>query len=211
MVRVIIPFKLQNPKTRLSNVLSIEERAQFVKNMLFDVLDVAVACSSELFILSTIDIDFIDQEGVKVIVDPRSLNGAINSILDDKNCQGIDTAIIMSDLPLLNVSVLERFLSTEGDVVIAPGKKGGTNMLLIRDSIFRTSYHYGSFFKHLEIARKIGIQIKVFDSFFASIDIDEEDDILELMLHGKGRSRSYLHKLGFKVDFCNKDPVLMRD
>ena len=122
-----------------------------------------------------------------------------------------DTAIIMADLPLLNERVLRRFFDSDADLVIAPGRKGGTNMLLIRDERFRVSYHYGSFFKHISIAKKLGLKVDILDSFYASIDIDDESDLLELLMHGKGkRSHEYLTTIGFKVDFSKKDPELIR-
>lgn len=208
MVQIIIPFKIQNPKTRLSSLLSLKERTQFVKSMLLDVLDVASVCTSNLFILSTDKINFINPRKVTILVDTQPLNDAINSILEEEIDEAI--AIVMSDLPLLNPSILENFLSSEGDVVIAPGKKGGTNMILVRNKNFRTSYHYGSFFNHLEIARKMGLKATVFDSYFSGVDIDEECDIIELLMHGSGLSKKYLESLGFFVDFTLKDPILGR-
>ncbi len=201
-MRVIIPFKLENPKSRLSSVLSLEERKNLAKNMLLDVVDV-VSKFADVTVLvppkTHLDID------VDVEEDWRDLNSAINSRIKR------DTAVIMSDLPLLNERVLERFFSLDGDVVMAPGRKGGTNMLLVRDERFRVSYHYGSFFKHISIAERLGLRVGILDSFYASLDIDEESDLLELLMHGRGkRSAEYLRSIGFEVDFSKKDPTLIR-
>ena len=198
----IVPFKLKDPKSRLSKVLSLNERIELAKRMLSDVLDTLTNFVDVTVLVppkTELDLD------VKVEEDDRDLDSAINARLKR------DTAVVMSDLPLINEDVLKRFFETEGDVVLAPGRKGGTNMLLVRVDDFRVSYHYGSFFKHLEIARKLNLKVEVFDSFYASVDVDDESDLLELMLHGKGkRSWDYLRSIGFDIDFSSKDPKLVR-
>lgn len=197
---IIIPFKPVNPKTRLSGILSREEREELAFNLLMDVID---ACG-EAVVISNVEDGRL--EGLRYEVDSRSLDEVVTSRI-----RRGDLAVIMSDLPLLSEKVVRRFLNSEGDVILAPGRKGGTNMLLSRSKRFRTSYHYGSFLKHVQICDSLGLRCEIFDSFYASVDIDDESDLLELMIHGKGkRSYEYLEGLGFYVDFSEKDPVLRR-
>lgn len=197
---ILIPFKPVNPKTRLSEILSKEERKELAFNLLLDVLD---ACEGATIISSAPDRRL---EGLKHEVDSRSLDEVVTS-----RVMWGEVAVVMSDLPLLSEKVVRRFLDSEGDVVLAPGRKGGTNMLLSRSKRFRTSYHYGSFLKHVQICESLGLKCEIFDSFYASVDIDDESDLLELMIHGKGkRSYEYLESIGFYVDFSEKDPVLRR-
>ncbi len=213
-MRALIPFKLSNPKSRLSSLLSLEERRELAYNMLLDVVEVVGRFVDEMLVLVPPDteaiVDFAELKGVcakglEIVEDERDLDTAVNTRLER------DTAVIMSDLPLLTEEVLERFFQTEGDVVIAPGRRGGTNMLLVRVEGFRVSYHYGSFFKHLTIARRMGLRVRIFDSFYASLDIDEEDDLLELLMHGeRKRSRRYLKSIGFEVDLSEEQPKLIR-
>lgn len=200
-MKVVIPFKFFNPKSRLSSILSEKDREIFAVLMLKDVVDVLKRCDCDVTVVTPLHID-VD---AKIKVDQRTLDDVVNEELKD-----VPKAVVMSDLPLLNEEVVNRFFETDGDVVIAPGKKCGTNMLLVRKKGFRVSYHYGSFLKHLRIAKELGMNVKVFDSFFASIDIDDEGDLLELMIHGKGkRSEEFLRSLGFKVEF-EKVPKLVR-
>jgi len=202
-MKAIIPFKLNNPKSRLSSILSLEERRKLAELMLEDVLDVVLRFIDNVIVLVPKNIHL--SLDVKVVEDRRDLNDAINSRIEK------DTAIIMSDLPLLNDRVLKDFLNRDGDIIIAPGRRGGTNMLLIRDERFRVSYHYGSFLKHVEIAKKLGLKVEIFDSFYASVDIDNEQDLLELLIHGKGKkSYDFLLSIGFKLDLSNKEPKLIR-
>jgi len=58
-------------------------------------------------------------------------------------------------------------------------------------------YYGASFLKHLEIAK--GLCIEVFDSFNLSTDIDEVSDLAEVLIHGKGHSKSYLEKIGIRI------------
>jgi len=200
-MKILIPFKASNPKSRLSSLLSENERKKLAELMLADVVDavkpfgdVQVVCPSKVSV-----------DGAEVVVDPSDLNTTVNRALRE-----VPLAVIMSDLPLLNFKTLKRFFETEGDVVIAPGRKGGTNMLLVRKKDFRVSYHYGSFFKHLKFAEEMGFKATIFDSFYSSVDIDDENDLLELMIHGEGkRSREFLRSIGFTVRF-EETPKLER-
>ncbi|MEM1578723.1 MAG: 2-phospho-L-lactate guanylyltransferase [Archaeoglobaceae archaeon] len=201
-MKVVIPFKPVNPKSRLSGILNAEERRKFAEFMLLDVINVLKELNLEIKVVSTSKIEI---ECVKVVEDVRSLDDCINAELED-----LPKAIVMSDLPLLNKEVLNRFFSCDADIVIAPGRKGGTNMLLVRKKGFKVSYHYCSFLKHLDIAKSLGFRCKVFDSFYASLDIDDETDLLELMIHGSGKlSKKYLESIGFRI-LMEKTPRLKR-
>ncbi len=199
-MKIYIPFKPTNPKSRLANIMSEEERREFAFKLLLDVLE---ACGDAIVVTASWD-DRLS--GIKHEVDRRDLDSVVTSKIKRE-----DAAIIMSDLALINGKIVESFLETRGEVVLAPGRKGGTNMLLSRSRKFYTSYHYGSFLKHIRIAEELGLKYSVFDSFFASVDIDDESDVLELMLHGKGKhSYEFLESIGFYVDFSEKEPKLRR-
>ncbi|MCS7143540.1 MAG: 2-phospho-L-lactate guanylyltransferase [Archaeoglobaceae archaeon] len=202
-MKFVIPFKPLNPKSRLSNVLSEEERRKFAELMLIDVLNVLKEFNDNIKVISTTRLDL--DLGVEILVDPRSLDECINSELKE-----VPKAVVMSDLALLNFETFERFLNCKEDLIIAPGRKGGTNMLLVRKGGFKVSYHYCSFLKHLNIARSLGFSYRVFDSFYSSTDIDDEEDLLELLIHGEGKlSKRFLENLGFRINF-EKIPSLIR-
>ena len=212
VINVIIPFKPSNPKSRLSSLMSHDERILLAEAMLRDVYE-AVKEVEEIQKVTIITPEPFQREWLQdeVLVDSRSLDECVNAAIAARR-EGEELAVIMSDLPLLNGKVIQRFLDTDGDIVAAPGRKGGTNMLLVRDSRFKVSYHFGSFFRHMKSARLSGLKFAIFDSFLASVDIDEPSDVLELMLHGSGKhSHRFLSSLGFYVDFSAKDPVLRRE
>jgi len=211
VINVIIPFKPSNPKSRLSSILSRDERLLLAESMLRDVYEAVreVIDAENIAVISPEPFQKEWFQG-RVLVDERSLDECVNSTIINR-CSNDAVAIIMSDLPLLSGKILQEFFSADGDVVAAPGRKGGTNMLLVRDSKFRVSYHFGSFFRHMRTAESMGLRFTIFDSFLASVDIDEPSDVLELMLHGSGKhSYQFLASLGFYVDFSSKDPTLRR-
>lgn len=43
------------------------------------------------------------------------------------------------------------------------------------------------------------MKMKIFDSYFLSIDLDNEKDIIELLIHGKGKINLFLKKI-FYID-----------
>jgi 2-phospho-L-lactate guanylyltransferase len=110
-----------------------------------------------------------------------------------------DLLIVMSDLALLSREDLTGMVKTEGDVVLAPGRGGGTNMILVRDPQFRTCYEGLSFPRHLDQARRLGIQAGIFYSYLAGCDIDEPADLAELLLHGRGEAARALRAMGLAV------------
>lgn len=202
-MNAVVPFKPINPKSRLAKILSEKEREEFAKLMLLDVLKVLKTVGFEVKVIATSRIEI--PMDVEVVEDRRSLDECINSELEE-----VPKAVVMSDLPLLNEEILKRFLEAKGDIVIAPGRKGGTNMLLVRKKGFRVSYHYCSFLKHVNIAKSMNLSFAIFDSFYASVDIDGEEDLIELMIHGEGKlSKGYLEKIGFRIEF-EKVPRLKR-
>jgi 2-phospho-L-lactate guanylyltransferase len=97
----------------------------------------------------------------------------------------------------LTKTVVKEVLDAKGDVVLCPGRYGGTNMILIRSPEFRTCYQGLSFARHLAFARGAGLKAGIFESFRAGCDIDEPEDLAEVLLHGQGNTKTLLKQLGF--------------
>jgi 2-phospho-L-lactate/phosphoenolpyruvate guanylyltransferase len=187
-MRVVVPFATNDPKTRLSDRLSPAERREFSRAMLEDVLEAIRGSGGEIEVLATAPLD-ID---APVTVDDRPLTDAVNAALD------AETAVVMADLPLITVAVLEELFETPGDVVLAPGRGGGTNALVSRHPDFRVDYHDGSFPKHRASAAELG-SVAVVDSHRLATDIDEPADLVELLIHGEGRAADWLRDAGFEL------------
>jgi 2-phospho-L-lactate/phosphoenolpyruvate guanylyltransferase len=191
----LIPYKPKNPKTRLSAILSQEEREKFAFAMLEDVVSAAKDAMCMPVVVGT---ELFDSDLVQVTITDADLNQALNEILPTTD-QNI--LIIMADLPLADEAAIRRVTSTTKDVAIVPGRGGGTNVIYIKDpKKFRVDYYGTSFLKHMAIARDAGLSVDVIDSFRLHTDIDEDDDFVELLVHGTGKSRAYLEELGFRLE-----------
>ncbi len=191
-MRVVVPFAAGRPKTRLADVLDADDRASFARAMLADVLDAVEAAGRQPEVLATAPVD-VD---VRVTVDERSLTDAVNAVLAETEGP---VAVVMADLALATGRVLRRLFGTAGDVVVAPGRGGGTNALVVRHDGFRVDYHGASYLDHLAAAREVGATVAEFDSHRLSTDVDEPADLPEVLLHGEGSAREWLRGAGFRL------------
>ncbi len=177
-MKAIIPFKKKNAKSRLSPLLSQSEREMLAECMLEDVIRALKG--------SVVDKYEVLTEG--------SLNEAINGAIHRTQEPML---VIMPDLPLIQPRHINEIVSANADVVIAPGKGGGTNALFLREPRrFKVDYCQASFLNHLGIARDAGMSVYIYDSFFVSTDMDEPEDLVELLIHGKGAAALYLREIG---------------
>ncbi|HOX35499.1 MAG TPA: 2-phospho-L-lactate guanylyltransferase [Methanoregulaceae archaeon] len=191
----VIPFKQKNPKTRLSCVLSQSEREEFAKAMMLDVVATVKDAMCRPVILGTEP--FESDDLVQVAMPEKGLSDALNEYL---SCALDSVLIIMADIPLADEASVRRVIATQSDLSIVPGRGGGTNVIFIRDPAkFRVDYYGGSFAKHMKIAADAGLSVEVIDSFRLHTDIDEKEDLPELLIHGKGKSRAYLEEKGFTL------------
>jgi len=191
----LIPYKPKNPKTRLSAILSQEEREAFAFAMLEDVVAAVKDANCSPVIVGT---ELFDSEMVQVTITDADLNKSLNEILPTTE-QNI--LIIMADLPLADEAAIRRVISTSADMAIVPGRGGGTNAIFVKEpGKFHVDYYGASFTKHLAIAKEAGLSVEVIDSFRLHTDIDEDDDLVELLLHGTGKSRAFLEEHGFELE-----------
>ncbi len=197
-MKAVIPYKKTSAKSRLSPVLTREEREEFVELMLNQVIDTLKEAG-----IGTIDILSPSMYGLEsmtkanVLLDKNDLNEALNRYLEQAE---EPVMIVMADLPLLSPDHVKGITSTKEDVCIVPGKGGGTNVLFIKSpSGYRVRYYGSSFLTHCSIAEKTGQNVEIYDSFLAGIDIDEPEDLVELLIHGSGASKAYISKK-FRLD-----------
>ncbi|WP_292486115.1 2-phospho-L-lactate guanylyltransferase [Methanohalobium sp.] len=197
-MRAVIPYKKTKAKSRLSSVLTLKEREEFVESMLKDVVNTLSDNQiKNIDVLTTTSNSIPDNLDVNVITSEYGLNEAINSYL--KNIQE-PILIIMADLPLVKSNHITDIINTKKDVVIVPGKGGGTNIIYLKKpEKFTVKYYGSSFLTHCNIAKKNLNTVEIYDSFMASTDIDEPNDLVEILLHGQGLSREYIEKK-FKID-----------
>jgi len=201
-MNVFVPFDARDPNTRLSSVLSPDQRRDFAGEMLSDVLAAVRAAGQQPTVLSTADID----RSCPVVVDKRPLTEAVNAVLESTT----PAAIVMADLPLVTGEAVTRLLAADGDVVLAPGLGGGTNAICTRHPEFRVDYHDGSYQKHLDGANSCGAAVNTLDSFRFAVDIDRRDDLAEVLFHSSGAAAEWLRDAGFTVDTSNGRCTVVR-
>jgi 2-phospho-L-lactate guanylyltransferase len=130
------------------------------------------------------------QYDADVVVSEKDLNSALNDFL---SAEKQPVMIIMADVPLVTGKNVRDMLDSPADIVIAPGRGGGTNVQYIKEpQKYHVDYYGASFLDHVRIAEDNGLTVEVFDSFNASSDIDEPSDLVELYIHGKGKAADYL-------------------
>lgn len=188
-MNVIVPYSPVDPKSRLSPVLSPEERFELSQAMVRDVIDVIDRTGHQPTILAPEPVAIDD---VPVIVDDRSLSRAVNAVFGRAD---LPVGLVMADLALATESALTRLFRATADVAIAPGRRGGTNALLVDHPSFVTDFHDLSYRDHRRICDEIGADVRIVDSFRLATDIDEPDDLLEVVLHTSGRTRQSLLEL----------------
>ena len=207
---VIVPYSTDRPKSRLSAVLTPEERASFARAMLRDVLGAITAAGGTPRVLATGPVD--DDISHRVVVDDRPLTAAVNGVLESEaaedgetNSSGDDPdpiAIVMADVALATPEALGRLFDAgqRADVAVAPGRGGGTNALVVDHPAFRVDYHGASYLDHRRAAADIGASVHAVDSHRLAKDIDEPADLAELLIHGDGAAARWLEEAGFTLD-----------
>ncbi|AKB20034.1 MULTISPECIES: 2-phospho-L-lactate guanylyltransferase [unclassified Methanosarcina] len=192
-MKAVIPYKKAGAKSRLSPVLSLEEREEFVELMLNRVIDsLKEAGIKKIDVLSPSGYGLGGMTKARVLLDEKGLNEALNSYLEKAE---EPVLIVMADLPLLSPEHIKGITSTKKDICIVPGKGGGTNALFIRNpSRYRVMYYGSSFLTHCSIATGSGQNFEIYDSFLAGTDIDEPEDLVELLIHGEGTARDYINR-----------------
>lgn len=201
-MRVVVPFAAEQPKTRLAAVFAPAERRAFARVMLDDVLDALreVGHTPEVLTTASIDVD------APTIVDERPLNRAVDAVLS----AGTPVAVVMADLPLVTPDALARLFAPDADVVLAPGRGGGTSAFVTRHPEFRVDYHGASYRDHRERARDLGASVATVDSHRLATDVDEPADLVEVLLHGADATRRWLEDRGVRLDTSGAGRVGIR-
>jgi len=188
----IVPVKsLRTGKSRLSGVLTDEERSALNQDLLIKTLvclktiqkiDQILVISYDPEALSRArELDVMTvQEGSKT-----NINNALRRATVAARAYNASKAIIIpADLPFINKEEVEDFLAQEGEppeIIISSDRHSeGTNALFI-NPIGILEYNFGpwSFRKHIEQAerKKIKVKIKNMESLTFDLDVPEDLEI----------------------------------
>lgn len=189
----IVPVKpLRRGNSRLSSVLSLEERIELNRYLLkntIEVLNESPQISQVLVISRDQSALAIARElGARTVLENGSpnVNDSIQrATLIAKSYTTRGILILSADLPLITSEDIREMLSLSGDppvVVVAPDRMmKGTNALLICPAGI-IDYESGpdSFSRHCEKAEAIGARVEVCDLPSLALDLDLPED-LELL------------------------------
>lgn len=190
----IVPVKkFENSKTRLSPMLSADERIRLSSLMLDDTLSVLAGVQSlQQVVVVSGDRraeEIAVKHGAKFLREEKEsgVNSAVMLADGYAAGQGADaTVVIPQDLPLLEAVDVEmacELAENEGRcVVICPSLRyDGTN-LLIRKPPFaiKTYYDSDSYETHIKAASELGVPVKLFFSRKLMFDVDTPEDAKQL-------------------------------
>lgn len=185
----IIPVKpLKNAKSRLSQVLTPDQRYELAQSMFRHVLSVvsAVKHVTGVVVISrdTKALSIARELGAKTIQEGMNsdLNPALLRATAILSTWRADAVLVLpADLPFINVDDINGMvhLSTNNSVILATDSEGdGTNALLIRPpGLIKYEYGKGSFHKHIENAHQVGANVISYYSDRLSLDIDYPEDL----------------------------------
>ena len=138
-------------------------------------LPVAVVCDDAAVA------DWAAQLGAAVIWEPgRGLNGAVQHGVTQLGREGARTVVVAAgDLPLANDL---RWVARFPGVTIVPDRHhDGTNVIAVPTAAdFTFAYGPGSFARHLEEARRLGLPTRVVHGSPLAWDVDVPDDLAVL-------------------------------
>jgi len=210
---VIIPVKrLDNAKSRLSPLLTDDERKKFCLKMLEDILKtvkstkrinqtVVVSNDPEVFhVAKNFDATYLKER-------KNGLNEAVSEAIGWCIGRGATSVLVLpADIPLVTPTDLNRMLALgeKASMVISPSRSGkGTNALLFTPPNASPIF-YGpqSFQRHLEEASKRKVSFRRFRSQRIALDVDTTEDLTDFISTNARQTSAY--KLLDEIGIPNK-------
>lgn len=203
----IIPVKsLVLAKTRLAHMLTSSERRGLALAMLEDVL-ASLQASNHIERIYVVGRDpdalrLVQAYAAEWLFDStRDLNSALRLGAQYAYAQQAKILLLLhADVPLISTGDLERLahiIQSEGGLVLAPSRDGGTNALACRTPVpIPLCFGRRSLAMHLDAARRRSLHTQLLCSTSLR-DIDRPEDLLWLMeQHAKRITHTFVQTLG---------------
>ncbi len=187
----IVPVKPFNrSKSRLAGVLSGKQREALSRLMLEQTLRtlteveeisgvlVVSRDTAALSLARRYNAQTVAESGTPELND--ALTRATQIVIATWNARGV--LVLASDIPLMRVQDIREIVALSGAppsiVVAADRRHNGTNALLVRPpGLIPYQFGEGSFEKHVESARKMGLSAQVYSSPTIALDVDVPADL----------------------------------
>lgn len=199
MNALLIPLKDPiRAKTRLAELLSLDERQRLVWAMFEDVSRaVRKASKPDCVVVVTNYARAVERarafEWEVLIEDSQHSESAsvdwASGVLAER---GVDTVMrLPADLPLVQAEDIDALLSTRLDfpgAVLVPSREGtGTNAIIrTPPALFPSRFGPDSLALHRQEAAKVGVECMVVENGRIALDIDEPADVEVLLETGRG-------------------------
>lgn len=186
----IVPVKpLRRGKSRLSEVLTQEERADLNRRLLAHTLDTLTSIPEIEHVL----VVSRDQSALAMARDygartvqengaPQLNKALARATIVAKTYATRGVLILPADLPLITAEDVRTMLDRANDppvVVVAPDRHGvGTNALLVCPAgLIDYEFGPGSFQRHCEMARQVGARLEICELPSLALDMDLPEDL----------------------------------
>jgi 2-phospho-L-lactate guanylyltransferase len=193
MRALLLPIKdHRNAKQRLAGVLTPQERQEFARAMMQDVLNAVkrVRRAERIFVVTSYEpaMRIAESAGWTVLAEGQQISESASVDAASRMCaaQGVASLLRLPlDLPLIRSEDIDELLSLDfaaPAAVLVPSRDGtGTNALLrTPPALFPSQFGTGSFAKHRALAEAAGAQILVRSNPRLAMDVDDPDDLLAL-------------------------------
>jgi len=192
--RVIVPHRgLDAAKSRLSPVLSPDERGDLAAHLLRRVLRIARQAVPDVVVISpSADLgQLVEASGARLLVQRgMGLNAGLDQARDAAVADEVETLVVLhGDLPELDMPDVQALIAAvplDGGVAIAPDRSGsGTNGLALRPpSAIPFRFGIDSFPAHQHAAQAAGVALAIVRRPGLAFDLDTPDDLSEWLRGG---------------------------
>ena len=190
----IVPVKiLEKVKSRLSKILTLEQRKDLSLAMFKDVLETLASAnmlSSIVVVSKDSEIaDISSQAGAEVFSETSypGLNASLNEALSSLGSRTNDGIVVFpSDIPLLRVRDVHTVLNQTNEerrAVLVPSRDGdGTNCISLSENHnFRFDYGKNSYLRHKKQAFRLDLDVIELQIENIAYDVDQPNDLLGLV------------------------------
>ena len=191
-VVAIIPVKaLTEAKSRLEPFLTDTQRSRLVRAMLRRVIGASREAGAEVWVLGADESTrgLASEEGIEWRREgEKDINESLRLVFEETWDAGKSPLFLPGDLPFLQPEDLAGLTSAavpkppvRAEIVLSPARNGGgTNAVLIPHRLpFRFRLGPDSFERHMEEARRLGLEPLVHNSNGLARDLDTWEDLQE--------------------------------
>jgi 2-phospho-L-lactate/phosphoenolpyruvate guanylyltransferase len=191
---VVLPLRsFTHGKARIAEQLGAARREQFVRTMADRVANAAGSLPVVVVSSAPEVVVWAQARGHLVLPDPGSLDGAATAGRDHFRDQGyVRVVIAHGDLPFARtLGHVAGDGAAQVAVVVPCHRDDGTPVLAIPTDVpFAFAYGHGSFARHCEHARALGLDVRVVRDRDLSFDVDVPDDLARVEIeHATGAGK----------------------